>query len=80
MRYAVASFNRHREEVGYRDYFTELVRMQGEGKTFAVSLHDLIHPQPTDNRTAEEIAAEVVAQAGLKVKDGPTQPIREDRR
>lgn len=80
MRYAVASFNRHQEEVGYRHYFTELVRLQGDGKNYGLSLYDLMHPQPTDNRTAEEIAAEVVAMAGLKVKDGPAQPIREDRR
>ena len=73
MRYAVASLNRHREEVGYRYYFTELVRMQAEGKTFSESLQDMLHPKPTDVRTADEIATEVSALAGLEVRDGTAQ-------
>lgn len=55
-------------ESDYRHYFTELVRAQGQGKTFSMSLHDLTHPDSGDGRTAEEIAAEVTANAGLEVR------------
>lgn len=68
IRYAVARFNRHTAELDYRYYFTELVRLHGQGKTYSTSLYDLMHPKPEDNRTAEEIAAEVSARAGLEVR------------
>ena len=74
IRYAVARLNRHVAELSYRYYFTELMRLQGEGKTYSVSFRDLMDPEPTDDRTAEEIAADVTSMAGLEVRDGATKP------
>lgn len=71
MRYAVASFNRHQLELDYRYYFTELVRMQGQGKNYGQSLYELQHPAEQETRTAEEIASEVFKSAGLEVTDEP---------
>lgn len=71
MRYAVASFNRHMSELDYRYYFTELVRLQAQGKTYGQSLYDIEHPAKQETKTAEEIATEVIENAGLEVVDGP---------
>jgi hypothetical protein len=57
-------------ELGYRYYFTELVRLQAQGKTYGQSLYDMEH-QAEETRTAEEIAAEVIENAGLEVADEP---------
>lgn len=67
IRYAVASYSRYQEELDYRYYFTELIRLRAEGKTFGKSLYEMMHPAPVDNRTAEEIAASVIEGAGLEV-------------
>ena len=69
MRYAVASFNRTMSELDYRYYFTELVRLQAQGKTYGQSLYDIEHPAKQETRTAEEIASEVFKSAGLEVTD-----------
>ena len=79
IRYAVAQFNRRQDELSYRYYFTELVRQYAQGKTFGESLYDMTHKAPEDTRTAEEIAAEVIASAGLEVIDnGAAEPPSED--
>lgn len=31
---------------------------------------DILHPQPEETRTAEEITADIVARCGLEVKNG----------
>lgn len=72
----MASFNRYVLELDYRYYFTELVRLQAQGKTYGQSLYDLQHPAPQDNRSAEEMAADILTKAGLEVQDGATQPTR----
>ena len=71
MRYAVASFNRHMSELDYRYYFTELVRLQAQGKTYGQSFYDIEHPAEQESRTAEEIASEVIKNAGLEVTNEP---------
>lgn len=71
MRYAVASFNKRMSELDYRYYFTELVRLQAQGKTYGQSLYDIQHPAEQETRTAEEIASEVIRNAGLEVTNEP---------
>jgi hypothetical protein len=59
-------------ELDYRYYFTELVRLYvTKGATYAQSLYDIEHPAEQETRTAEEIATEVIENAGLEVVDGP---------
>ena len=57
-------------ELDYRYYFTELVRLQAQGKTYGQSFYDIEHPAEQESRTAEEIASEVIRDAGLEVSDG----------
>lgn len=58
-------------ELDYRYYFTEIVRLQAQGKTYAQSLYDIQHPAEQETRTAEEIASGVIRNAGLEVADEP---------
>lgn len=73
MRYAVARYNEYRRETAYRVYVTDcLCRMAvfcGADKSMP-RYADLLKPQkPTDNRSGDEILADIVARAGLEVTD-----------
>lgn len=57
------------QTLDYRYYVTEVIRLQGEGKTYRDSFYDMTHPQPEID--PQEIVADVVARAGLEVTDGP---------
>lgn len=52
-------------------YTTEMLR--GIGKFAGISAektyHDMLHPKPVDERSPQEIVAEITAKAGLKVVD-----------
>ena len=39
----------------------------GGGSYITVKLADIIDPKPVDNRTGEEIAADIIKQAGIEV-------------
>lgn len=60
----------------YRAYLYECIRIIGEntaglvkeGKYLPTTYDEVIHPKPQDNRTAEEIVADVVKKAGLEVR------------
>lgn len=41
----------------------------GERRYLTVSLYDKLHPQPVDNRTAEQIIDDVVKKTGIIIKD-----------
>lgn len=74
MRYAMARFNHHQRDLAYRIYVAECLRMIGEnassgggGSYMAVKFEDIINPKPVDNRTGEEIAADIIKRAGIEV-------------
>lgn len=58
------------EERSFRTYITESVRLFGDGKVISVSWEDMLKKAPVDSRTADEIAADVIKNAGLKLKGG----------
>lgn len=67
---------RQQEESAFRIYTTECLRTMTEntakfagGSFVQAKYSDLIDPKPQDNRTCEEITAEVVKRCGLVVKD-----------
>lgn len=78
MRYAIARYNENQRELAYRIYLTDtlyfITRRQGMAKRF----RDIIVKTPDDERSGEEIAAEVIARAGLVVNDGYIQPTSEN--
>lgn len=74
MRYAIARYNQHQRDLAYRIYVSECLRMVTEntakmsnGTYTAVKFEDIINPKPVDNRTGEEIAADIIKLAGIEV-------------
>ena len=74
MRYATARFNQHQRDLAYRIYVSECLRMISEnaasgggGSYMAVKFEDVINPKHVDNRTGEEIAADIIKRAGIEV-------------
>ena len=74
MRYATARFNQHQRDLAYRIYVTNCLRIMTEntakqvgGNYMTAEYEDLIHPKKKDNRNGNEIAADVILNAGIKV-------------
>ena len=74
MRYATARFNQHQRDLAYRIYVTDCLRIisentakMGGGSYIAAKFADIINPKPVDNRTGEEIAADIINRAGIEV-------------
>jgi hypothetical protein len=77
VRYAIARHARENREYAYRMYVTENLRIVGEntaksggGSYITQRYVDMIEPRPEDNRSAEEIAADVIARSGLILRRG----------
>ena len=74
MRYAIARFNQHQRDLAYRIYVTDCLRIisentakMGGGSYITAKFPDIINPKPVDNRTGEEIAADIIKMAGIEV-------------
>ena len=74
MRYAMARFNQHQRDLAYRIYVSDCLRIisentakMGGGSYITAKLADIINPKPIDNRTGEEIAADIIKMAGIEV-------------
>lgn len=74
MRYATARFNQHQRDLAYRIYVTDCLRMATEntakmsqGAYTAARFYDIIKPKPVDNRSGNEIAADIIKRAGIEV-------------
>ena len=74
MRYATARFNQHQRDLAYRIYVTDCLRMAtentakiGQGAYTAARFYDIINPKPVDNRSGNEIAADIIKRAGIEV-------------
>ena len=77
MRYVLAQYRREQEDKAYRIYVTDALRLISEntasavgGKYITARFADVIAPpKEEDNRTCEEITAEIIARCGLVVND-----------
>ena len=70
MRYVVSRFERESRETAYRIYVTNCLKMLcgNTGNAPAMNFHDIIERKRNiDTRSGEEIAADVIKRAGLKV-------------
>ena len=74
MRYAIARYQSQRRDLAYRIYVTECLRMISEntakmsnGSYTVAKFEDIINQKPVDNRTGEEIAADIIKLAGIEV-------------
>ena len=74
MRYAIARYRSQRRDLAYRIYVSDALRIITEntakfaGGSFVKARYaELIKPQHKDDRSAEDIAAEIIIKAGIKV-------------
>ena len=74
MRYAMARYQSQQRDLAYRIYVTECLRIisentakMGGGSYITAKFPDIINPKPVDNRTGEEIAADIIKMAGIEV-------------
>ena len=67
----MARLNERAKTEAYRIYVTDALRIVAEN-TGNISLklryYDIIHPKKVDNRTGDEIVADIIKRAGLVVK------------
>ena len=69
MRYVVARYKKEQRDMAYRFYVSDSLHFMNQDKYINVRLYDLIHSHVTvDNRTGDEIAIDVINNAGLVVK------------
>ena len=73
--YCIARYKREQEEKAYRVYVTDALRLTVEntakyvgGEYIKARYIDIIEPKKRDNRTCEEITADIIQRCGLVVK------------
>ena len=69
MRYAITRYKSHRRDEAYRIYVTDNLRIIGKntGTYMDKRYYDMVNPKIQDNRTGEEIVADVLSRAGIEV-------------
>ena len=74
MRYAIARYESQQRDLVYRIYVTDCLRIISEntakmgGESYITAKYeDIINPKTVDNRTGEEIAADIIKRAGIEV-------------
>lgn len=75
MGYCAARFVEWARAEAYRIYVTDALRIVGEntarfasGNYIKARYADIVEPKKQDNRTCEEITADIVARCGLTIK------------
>ena len=70
MKYMVARFLQETEDLSYRIYTTDMLRVVAMGQRVqsVQRFAELIDHAPKDQRSGDEIAADVIQRCGLKVK------------
>ena len=74
MRYAMARYQSQQRDLAYRIYVSDCLRIISEntakrcvGSYITAKFSDIINQKPADNRTGEEIAADIIKRAGIEV-------------
>ena len=80
MQYVQAKYEAWSCDHAFAVYTTDM--LQSIGSTLGVKVehrfYDILHPEQKDNRTGDEIVADVISRLGLEVKDnGFVQPVGE---
>ena len=65
MRYVLARLEEVEGAWAYRYYVTDSLQNIPRNKYTTKRFYDIIHPKPIDNKSGDEIAAEVIRAAGL---------------
>ena len=74
MRYAMSRYQSQVRDLAYRIYVSDCLRIISEntakmagGSYITAKFADIINPKPVDNRTGEEIAADIIKRTGIEV-------------
>ena len=72
--FCISLFQKEQEDKAIKIYYAECLRIITEntakisrGAYITAKLEDIINPKPVDNRTGEEIAADIIKRAGIEV-------------
>ena len=72
--FCISLFQKEQEDKAVKNYYAECLRIitentarMCEGSYITAKLSDILNPKPVDNRTGEEIAADIIKQAGIEV-------------
>lgn len=72
--FCISLFQKEQEDKAVKNYYAECLRIitentakMGGGSYVTAKLADIINPNPVDNRTGEEIAADIIKRAGIEV-------------
>ena len=70
----ISLFQKEQEDKAVKIYYAECLRIItentakiGGGSYITVKLDDVLNPKPVDNRTGEELAADIIKRAGIEV-------------
>ena len=70
----ISLFQKEQEDKAVRIYYAECLRIitentakMGGGSYITVKLDDILNPKQVENRTGEEIAADIIKRAGIEV-------------
>ena len=70
----ISLFQQEHDDKAVKSDYAECLRIisentakMGGGSYITVKLADIINPKPVDNRTGEEIAADIINRAGIEV-------------
>lgn len=66
MRYVEARAEETSRDEAYRFYVAKSLQLIPQSKYISVDLKNILNPEKVDNRNADEIASEVMKNAGLK--------------
>lgn len=66
MRYVMTEMMKHLRDMTYRIYVTDALYCMGNSGRMAKRYYDCLHPKKEDDRTGDEIAADVINKLGLK--------------
>ena len=72
--FCISLFQKEQEDKAVRIYYAECLRIiaentakMGGGSYITVKLDDILNPKQVENRTGEEIAADIIKRAGIEV-------------
>ena len=72
--FCISLFQKEQEDKAVKIYYAECLRVItentakiGGGSYITAKLSDIINPKPVDNRSCEEIAADIIKRAGIEV-------------
>lgn len=72
--FCISIFQKEQEDKAVKIYYAECLRIItentakiGGGSYIAVKLADILNPKQVENRTGEELAADIIKRAGIEV-------------